>query len=99
VTASFVLFAINQAGEASNHQVEALRGTGRGPSQKAGSAHSKPTLRTRIEELSEELTSPFSGVTGSSSSQWTIRGVKLLLTLLVFGIGAGFLTRVMRMHS
>ncbi len=99
VIASFALFVVNQAGEASTHQLETL---GASPKSKApgskGAPPVKATLRTRIDEVSSELTSPFSAVTAGSSSQWTIHGVNLLLTLLIYGFGIGFLVRVLRMH-
>ncbi len=99
VTTSFVLFVVNQAGEASNHQVEALAGSPRaGRSRSDGATGSRATVGTRIEEVAKDLTSPFSGVTAGSSSQWKIRGVDLLLTLVVYGFGLGFLARVLRMH-
>ena len=96
VIASFALFVVNQAGEASTHQLETLGASGPGGSKVK--APVKATLRTRIDEVSNELTSPFSGVTAGSHSQWTIHGVNLLLTLLVYGFGLGFLVRVLRMH-
>jgi hypothetical protein len=34
----------------------------------------------------------------SSSSQWLIRSTKLLLALLVYGFGLGYLARVIRMR-
>ena len=97
VVVAFALFVVNQAGEASTHQLETL---GASPPSKPGAkgAAPKATLRTRINEVSNKITSPFSGVTSGSSSRWTINGVNVLLTLLVYGFGVGFLVRVLRMH-
>ena len=33
-----------------------------------------------------------------SNSQWAIRGVRLLLALLVYGFGLGYLARVIRVR-
>jgi hypothetical protein len=35
----------------------------------------------------------------SSSSEWTTRSVKLLLALLVYGFGLGYLARVVRVRA
>jgi hypothetical protein len=99
VIASFALFVVNQAGEASTKQVAALGGpsdSGKGATKKTGSGEA--TLRTRIDEVANDLTSPFSGVTAGSSSEWTIHGINLLLTLLIYGFGFGFLARIIRMR-
>jgi len=99
VVVAFALFVVSQAGEASTHQLETL---GAPPASKLpgskGAVPVKATLRTRIDEVSNKITSPFSGVTSGSSSRWTINGVNLLLTLVVYGFGVGFLVRVLRMH-
>jgi hypothetical protein len=99
VIASFALFVVNQAGEASTHQLREL-GAPAGAAHAKGKQEAKPkaTVRTRIDELANDLTSPFKGVTSGSSSQWTIHGVNLLLTLIVYGFGLGFLARVLRMR-
>jgi hypothetical protein len=98
VIASFALFVVNQASEASSSQVAALGGpnAARSPAKKPVAANA--TLRTRIDEVSNDLTSPFSGVTAGSSSQWTIHGVNLLLTLVIYGFCLSFLARIIRMR-
>jgi hypothetical protein len=49
-----------------------------------------------VDEFSNSLTSPFSGVTAGSKSVWAIQGVDLLLALVVYGFGLGFLARVLQ---
>ena len=44
------------------------------------------------------LTSPFSGIVSASSSEWADHGVRLLLALLVYGFGLGFLARALRVR-
>ena len=56
------------------------------------------TKRRTLDEVSEAITSPFSGVTAGSSSEWVIHGVNLLLTLIVYGFALGFLARVIRVR-
>jgi hypothetical protein len=106
VIASFAIFVADQSGSASTHQQEVVNGgaastttTPATPgSPKTSSAHTG-TLHKTIDDASNELTSPFSGVTSGSSSQWAIRGVNVLLALIVYGFGVGFLARVIRIRT
>ena len=103
--ASFGLFVVNQTGSASAHQQVELNGgvppttaapTGTSPAQPSSGHES--SLHRAIDDASNAFTSPFSGVTAGSSSQWVIRGVNLLLALIVYGFGLGFLARVIRVR-
>lgn len=98
VVVSFAIFAIDQTKTASAHQAAKVTGTA---SESTGAptptAHQNVVHRT-IDEASEKLTSPFAGVVSGSSSEWAIRGVKLLLALVVYGFGLGFLARVLRVR-
>jgi hypothetical protein len=64
----------------------------------AGSSQ-KDTAHRVIDEVSNALTSPFSGVTAGWSSQWTIRGVQLLLALALYGFALGFVARVVKARA
>ena len=100
VIASFAIFVDDQARGASAHQVEAIKGApaqGAAGSTGTSSTH-ESTLHKTIDEASDDFTSPFSGVTSGSKSQWVIRGVNLLITLAVYGFGVGFLARVLRVR-
>jgi hypothetical protein len=100
VVVSFGLFVVNRTGEASKHQQAELNtpavgahvGPPPAPPGKEGSA------RKTIDEVSKELTSPFSAVTAGSSSQWLIRVVDLVLALLVYGLCVGYITRAIRVR-
>jgi hypothetical protein len=107
VAASFLVFAINQTKSASGEQQEALGGPS--TSQSAGSAnpnsgsapnakHHENKLHKALDEASEELTSPFSGIVSSASSEWANRGIRLVLALLVYGFGLGYVARVLRVR-
>jgi hypothetical protein len=101
VIASFVIFAVNQTSSASTHQQEALTvgtATPAAPASPKTSSPHKSTLHKAIDDASNELTSPFSGITSGSSSQWAIHGVNLLIALIVYGFGLGFLARVIRVR-
>ena len=102
--ASFALFAINQTGSASTHQQEVLNGVGppianpgTTTSPKTSSGH-ESSLHKAIDDASNALTSPFSGVTAGSTSQWVIRGATLALALVLYGFGLGFLARMIRVR-
>ena len=106
VIVSFALFVVNQTSSASAHQQQELNGTTTAPGAQAaqGAATSlkdakKSSLRTRIDDASEAITSPFDGLSSGWSSQWLIRGVNLLLALVVYGFGLGFLARVIRVRA
>jgi hypothetical protein len=96
VIASFVVFAVDQTGNASTHQQNVLNGnssegvTTSSPSHKSG-------LHKALDETADALTSPFAGVV-SGSSQWAIHIVRTVLALLVYGFGLGYLARVLRVR-
>jgi hypothetical protein len=96
VVASFVVFAVNQTGNASTRQQNVLNGGSEGattssPSHKSG-------LHKALDDTADALTSPFAGVVSGSSSQWAIHGVRTVLALLVYGFGLGYLARVIRVR-
>ena len=100
--ASFALFVTNQTKSASAHQQQVLNeadpAAGSSPSSGAAgeSVRRESTVHRVIDEASEALTSPFSGITAGSSSAWVIHGADVALALLVYGFGLGFLVRVIR---
>jgi predicted PurR-regulated permease PerM len=99
VAASFVVFAVGQTKTASGHQQEQLAT----PAESAAAAANPPakthesSLHKTLDEASSELTSPFAGLV-SGSSEWATRGVKLVLALLVYGFGLGYLARMLRVR-
>lgn len=99
VIVSFAIFALEQTSEASSHQQNEVTGSAIG----AAAPHSKKhapegTVHRVIDEVASALTSPFSGITAGSTSQWAIRGVGTVLALLVYGIGIGYLARMLRIR-
>lgn len=99
VIASFAIFVVDESKSASSRQTQEITG---GPSATASTgAHGssgESGVHKAIDEASEELTSPFAGLVSGSSSEWVVRGVKLLLTLAVYGFGVGFLARMVRVR-
>ncbi len=98
VIASFVIFATGQTKSASKRQTEAVSGNAKSSGAHAsGTSAHESSLHKDIDEASDELTSPFAGIV-SNSSEWAVRGVKLLLALAVYGFGLSYLARVLRVR-
>jgi hypothetical protein len=103
VIASFVIFVVGQTKSASDHQQQQL-GSGSttastsAPRPAGTSTAHENSLHKAIDEASDQITSPFAGVVSASSGEWAVRGVKLLLALLVYGFGLGYLARVLRVR-
>ncbi len=95
VVAWFVVFAVGQSKVAANHQVAELAGTSqqapaRPPAKQSGA-------RKTLDTVARTLTSPFAGLT-SGRSAWFVHVVDMLLALLVYGLGLGFLIRLVRVR-
>lgn len=101
VGVSFALFVINQTSEASKHQQHVVNSPDEEPHSFSytSTRNEKASPRKTIDELAEAVTSPFSGITESWSSEWSKRGVLLLLTLVIYGFGLGFIARVIRVRT
>ena len=102
VIASFVLFAINETKSASGRQQESLANGGpatttTGSQSSSSAPKHESAVHKAIDEASSKLTSPFSDVL-SSSSEWAKRSATLLLALLIYGFGLGFLARFLRVR-
>ncbi len=98
VIASFAAFAVVQTKSASGHQGEqAASPTGEAKPVASGKSRHEGSVRKALDEASAELTSPFDGLI-SSSSEWATRGLKVLLTLVVYGFGLGYVARVLRVR-
>jgi hypothetical protein len=96
VAVSFGIFAFDEARNASMRQREELVGEPR--AQLAATTTRQSWLHRDIDRVSSAVTSPFSGVAGETSSEWAVRGVKVLLAFLVYGFGLGYLARTLRVR-
>lgn len=96
VIASFVIFAVNQTGKASTHQQEEINNTPIAEGAAVPHPKHENEVHKVIDEASNKLTSPFSGLTSGTNSQWVKRGVNVILALLLYGFALGFLARVLR---
>jgi hypothetical protein len=105
VIASFAIFAIGQTKTASEHQQQEISNTGPVAGTSATGPHPTGTARKHesglheaIDEASNEFTSPFAGLLSGSSSEWAVRGGKLVLALLIYGFGIGYIARALRVR-
>jgi hypothetical protein len=97
--ASFVTFAVDETGKGSSHQQAELNEAapaGTATTNSTTSPESKKSgLHEAIDKAFSTLSSPFSGITSGSTSQWTIQIVNTLLVLLVYGFGLSFIARLL----
>ena len=93
VIASFALFAIHQTSHASTHQVDELTGTTQATNTE--SLSSEGSVRRTIDEAANTITKPFAGLTSGSKNKWVVHGGNTLLAVLIYGLGVGFVARVL----
>jgi hypothetical protein len=101
VLVSFVIFAVEQTGSASDHQQDVVNeasATATAPAHKHTASAHKGAVHKAIDGVADTLTSPFSGVTSGTNSQWAVNGVDTVMALLVYGLGLGYLARVLRVR-
>jgi hypothetical protein len=99
VLLSFGMFARDQTAGASAHQqTELVAGS---PSTPSSSAPSKPHAQPRrfIDEAAKLLRTPFDAIV-QSSNVWVKEGLPTLFALIAYGLGLGYLARVVsvRVH-
>ncbi len=97
VIAWFVVFAVGASKEASTHQLNEVA-TATNGTQRTVSEPPATGVQKTLDEAAKAITSPFASVASSSSSAWLIHGVDTMLALLIYGIGFGFLVRVLRVR-
>jgi hypothetical protein len=98
VIVSFALFARDQLAGASKHQQNQLAGGATEMPYTPGvvpppTHHAQP--RRFIDGAAHALTSPFRSLVQSDSG-WVIHGLPTLISLLVYGVGLGYLARYSR---
>jgi hypothetical protein len=89
---SFGMFARDQLAGASEHQqLQISSGAPHTPGvTPQPTVHGQP--RRFIDGAAKTLTSPFRSIV-PSDSQWVLHGVPTFISLLVYGVGLGFLAR------
>ncbi len=98
ILVAFILFATNQANAATSQQIAALGQPGNisaAPANKPSS--SSTTLRQKVMNVSDTLTSPFHNVFGTTSA-WGLHISQLVIALLLYGFGVSFVLRALAMR-
>jgi hypothetical protein len=97
VSASFVVFAVNQTSTASHHQAAAINPAGTTPSRPApAAAHREAQPWRFVDGAARKLTAPFRSLLGTHS-QWSVEIFSTLVALIVYGLGLGYLARYSRL--
>ncbi len=96
IALSFVLFASEQASDASHAQVSAVVDPGGATERQRESHHTK--AREIIDDVDDVILRPFAA-TLSTDNVWVKRGVPTLLGLLVYGLLLLYLARMIGVRS
>lgn len=96
--ASFIGFAVEQSQAGSSHQQTEVNAASPVTASDHVSAPNggKSGLRKAIDDAFAKIASPFSGFTKKISSPWPAHIVNMLLALLIYGFGLGFIARSLR---
>ena len=96
IALSFVLFASEQASDASHAQVSAVVDPGGATERQRESHHTK--ARETIDDVDDVILRPFAAPL-STDNVWVKRGVPTLLGLLVYGLLLLYLARMIGVRS
>ena len=87
VLCSFLLFAVDQAATASDHQSQMVGGSA------PATQTARPTsLRDELDRIDRNLVSPFAGVV-STDSEWGLRAEETVIALLIYGFAVSLAVR------
>jgi hypothetical protein len=93
VIAGFILFAVDQAGEASKSsrdKIAGVREADPAPEVRAQRAREHGAVREAIDRANDFLLKPFKPIV-TTKAPWPNRGLLALLALAVYGFGLGYL--------
>ena len=102
VLLGFMLFAIDEASGASHQTAAELAndpatvGPAPTPRQERLRERSHSHAREAVDDANDVLLAPFAWAAPDGSGAWAEHGLPVLLALLVYGLGLGFLARVAR---
>jgi hypothetical protein len=102
VLLGFVLFAIDEASGASHQTTAELANDARTvgpaptPSQERVRERAHSRAREAVDDVNDVLLAPFAWAAPAGSGAWAKHGLPVVLALLVYGLGLGFLARVVR---
>jgi hypothetical protein len=96
IALSFVLFAAEQAGDASQGQVSAVVDPGGSTEHQREAHHTK--ARETIDDVNDVILRPFAAPL-DSNNVWVKRGVPTVLGLLVYGLLLLYVARLIKIRS
>ena len=96
IALSFVLFASEQASDASHGQVSAVVDPGGATERQRESHHTK--ARETIDDVNDVILRPFAAPL-STDNVWVKRGVPTLLGLLAYGLLLLYVARLIKVRS
>ena len=98
VILGFLLFAVDQARNASERQQEKIadvRKVDPSPEEEGARERQHSSVRELVDDVNDALLKPFAGVL-ESDDPWVHRGVPTLLALVLYGFGLGYLASFAR---
>jgi hypothetical protein len=98
IATGFMLFAledINRGSKSSQDRIAGYTATSPSPAGERERERRHSQVHEMIDDVNDELLSPFAGISENATSRWARRGVPALLGLLVYGFGLGYLARFM----
>jgi hypothetical protein len=104
VLVSFLLFAVDEARTASDQTAAEIEGrrasrtADPSPAQERDRERAHGTVRETIDDVDDVLVAPFASLVPADANRWARRGVPMVLALLVYGFGLGFLARMVRLR-
>jgi len=104
---SWGMFVIDQTRAASNHTTEEIAGhhasqtADPSPEQERAREQLHSTPREALDDANDVLISPFASIGSASPSRWVRRSVPMMVAVLLYGFGVGYLARFAsgRAHS
>jgi len=105
VLLGWLLFAVNEAGEASRQTAAEVAGrtasarADPSPEQERAREASNGTVREAIDDVNDVVLSPFADVGAGSESRWVRRTLPAVLAFVVYGLGLGFLARFAQVRA
>ena len=102
VLVGWALFGIDEtrgASDLSQREIAgqvAIRNADPTPAQERAREDLHSSAREAIDDANDILLAPFAGLVDGSTSQWVRRTVPMLLGLLIYGFGLGYLARYAR---
>lgn len=98
VCVGFLLFAVDQAGNASKRQQDKIadvRKVDPTPEEEGARERQHSAARELVDDVNDALLKPFAGVV-DSDDPWVHRGIPTLLALALYGFGLGYLASFAR---